>query len=185
MIPDWLPVKLIASPPSSRIARERRAIEIRSPADSSMSSSRRCGFGDTFFAIASSSSVVSPIAETTTTDVVSLRARPHDALRHTPELVDVGDAAAAASLDDDRHRLSIADGLPRASGACRAVTWMVEGGKRMTLRAFGLAVLLTLIASTPNLAQQAAAPRQPDVDLRAHAARCRRRHAQAREGRSQ
>jgi ribosomal protein L11 methylase PrmA len=33
----------------------------------------------------------------------------------------------------------------------------------MTLRAFGLAVLLTLIASTPNLAQQTAAPRQPDV----------------------
>ena len=40
---------------------------MRSPADSSMSSSRRCGFGDTFFAIASRSSVVSPIAETTTT----------------------------------------------------------------------------------------------------------------------
>jgi SAM-dependent methyltransferase len=33
----------------------------------------------------------------------------------------------------------------------------------MTLRAFGLAVLLTLIASMPNLAQQGAAPRQPDV----------------------
>ena len=31
MIPDWLPVKLMASPPSSRIAMESKAIEIRSP----------------------------------------------------------------------------------------------------------------------------------------------------------
>ena len=71
MIPDWLPVKLIASPPSSRMAIESSAIEIRSPADSSMSSSRRSGFGDTCLASASSSSVVSPIAETTTDDVVA------------------------------------------------------------------------------------------------------------------
>src|SRR5688572_19299120 len=67
MMPDWLPVKLMASPPSSRIASDRSAIEIRSPADSSMSSSRRSGFGDTVFAMVKSSSVVSPIAETTTT----------------------------------------------------------------------------------------------------------------------
>src|SRR6185436_5297711 len=51
----------------SRIAIDSSAIEIRSPAESSMSSSRRSGFGDTFFAIARRSSVVSPIAETTTT----------------------------------------------------------------------------------------------------------------------
>ena len=67
MMPDWLPVKLIASPPSSRIAIDSTAIEIRSPAVSSMSSSRRSGFGDTCLASARSSSVVSPIAETTTT----------------------------------------------------------------------------------------------------------------------
>src|SRR5262245_8429090 len=67
MMPDWLPVKLMASPPSSRIAIERSAIEIRSPAESSMSSSRRSGFGERLLASASSSSVVSPIAETTTT----------------------------------------------------------------------------------------------------------------------
>jgi hypothetical protein len=67
MIPDWLPVKLMASPPSSRMAIESSAIEMRSPADSSMSSSRRAGFGETCFAVASRSSVVSPIAETTTT----------------------------------------------------------------------------------------------------------------------
>ncbi len=67
MMPDWLPVKLIASPPSSRMAIDSSAIEIRSPAVSSMSSSRRSGFGDTCLARPSSSSVVSPIAETTTT----------------------------------------------------------------------------------------------------------------------
>ena len=33
----------------------------------------------------------------------------------------------------------------------------------MTRRAFGLAVLLAFVALTPTLAQQAAAPRQPDV----------------------
>jgi len=33
----------------------------------------------------------------------------------------------------------------------------------MTRRAFGLVVLLMLVASTSNLAQQTAAPRQPDV----------------------
>ena len=42
-------------------------IEIRSPAESSISSSRRSGSGESCLAIASSSSVVSPIAETTTT----------------------------------------------------------------------------------------------------------------------
>src|SRR5688572_19118539 len=73
MMPDWLPVKLIASPPSSRIAIDSSAIEIRSPADSSMSSSRRSGFAETRLARASSSSVVSPIADTTTT--TSLPAR--------------------------------------------------------------------------------------------------------------
>jgi hypothetical protein len=67
MMPDWLPVKLMASPPSSRIAIDSSAIEIRSPAESSMSSSRRSGLAETFFAIASRSSVVSPIADTTTT----------------------------------------------------------------------------------------------------------------------
>jgi hypothetical protein len=57
----------MASPPSSRIAIDSSAIEIRSPVVSSMSSSRRSGLADTCFASDSSSSVVSPIADTTTT----------------------------------------------------------------------------------------------------------------------
>src|SRR5262245_32959846 len=67
MMPDWLPVKLIDSPPSSRMAIARSAIDMRSPAVSSMSSSRRSGLGETVFASDRRSSVVSPIAETTTT----------------------------------------------------------------------------------------------------------------------
>jgi hypothetical protein len=40
-------------------------------------------------------------------DVVTLGAGSHDALRDTPELVDVCDAAAPVLLDDHRHGLSI------------------------------------------------------------------------------
>ena len=67
MMPDWLPVKLMASPPRSRIAIDSSAIEMRSPAESSMSSSRRSGLVETFLASVSRSSVVSPMAGTTTT----------------------------------------------------------------------------------------------------------------------
>ena len=67
MIPLCDPVKLTASTPRSCRAMPSSAMEIRSPAVSSMSSSRRCGSSVTFRASARSSSVVSPIAETTTT----------------------------------------------------------------------------------------------------------------------
>ncbi len=66
MIPACEPVNEIACRPRSMIAIESRAIEIRSPAVSSMSSSRSCGRSETFAARPSSSSVVLPIAETTT-----------------------------------------------------------------------------------------------------------------------
>jgi hypothetical protein len=49
------------------------AMEIRSPAVSSMSSSRGLGSGDTSLARSSSSSVVSPMAETTTTTSLPVR----------------------------------------------------------------------------------------------------------------
>ena len=66
MMPLWLPVKEMASPPSSRIAMESSAMAMRSPAERSMSSSRRAGLPDSRLAVARRSSVVSPIAETTT-----------------------------------------------------------------------------------------------------------------------
>src|SRR4051812_2162436 len=65
-MPACEPVNDTASRPRSLIAIERSAIEIRSPAVSSMSRSRGCGLGETSAASASRSSVVSPIAETTT-----------------------------------------------------------------------------------------------------------------------
>src|SRR5438128_8084099 len=65
-IPACDPVNETASLPRSLIAIDRSAIEIRSPAVSSMSRSRGCGLPETCVASSSSSSVVSPIAETTT-----------------------------------------------------------------------------------------------------------------------
>ncbi len=63
-----------ASAPSDSIAIATSALEIRSPAVSSMSSSRSGGAGLTCLARSSSSSVVSPIAEhTTTTSLPALR----------------------------------------------------------------------------------------------------------------
>ena len=65
--PAWLPVNDRAACPRLAIAIATSAIEIRSPAVSSMSSSRGGGSGLTCWARSRSSSVVSPIADTTTT----------------------------------------------------------------------------------------------------------------------
>ncbi len=65
--PACEPVKDRASKPRFAMAIATRAIEMRSPAVSSMSSSRPGGSGLTSSARSCSSSVVSPMAETTTT----------------------------------------------------------------------------------------------------------------------
>ena len=65
--PAWEPVNERALRPRLAIAIASSAIEIRSPAVSSMSSSRAGGSGLTCLARSSRSSVVSPIADTTTT----------------------------------------------------------------------------------------------------------------------
>jgi hypothetical protein len=88
---------------SSRIAIDSSAIEIRSPVVSSMSSSRRSGLADTCLASDSSSSVVSPIADTTTTTSCPARACASRA-RRPAAARDVGDARAAVFLDDDGHQ---------------------------------------------------------------------------------
>ena len=67
MMPAWLPVNDAASTPSSASAMHSSDIVIRSPAVSSMSSSRAGVTELTSSAIRMSSSVVLPIAETTTT----------------------------------------------------------------------------------------------------------------------
>ena len=67
MTPAWLPVNERALNPRSEIAMATSAIEIRSPAVISMSSSRGGGTGLTSRARSSRSSVESPIADTATT----------------------------------------------------------------------------------------------------------------------
>ena len=66
-IPACEPVSEIASWPRSLIAIAHSAQEIRSPVESSMSISRGSGVGETSSAIAISSSVVLPRAESTAT----------------------------------------------------------------------------------------------------------------------
>ena len=83
--PAWLPVNDRASWPRLPTAIASSAIEIRSPAVSSMSSSRGGGSGETCSARSISSSVVSPIAETTTT--TSLPARLASTIRWATRLM--------------------------------------------------------------------------------------------------
>ena len=66
-IPAWEPVREMARCPRSLIAIAHSAHEMRSPVDSSMSISRGSGKSETSSAIATSSSVVCPRAESTAT----------------------------------------------------------------------------------------------------------------------
>src|SRR6478672_3224357 len=88
--PAWLPVNDRASWPRFPIAIASSAIEMRSPAVSSMSSSRPAGSGETCSARSISSSVVSPIAETTTT--TSLPARFASRIRWATRLMPLASA---------------------------------------------------------------------------------------------
>ena len=67
IMPAWEPVKDWAEAPNLLMAMASSAIEMRSPADSSMSISRAGAESVTCPARSRSSSVVSPMAETTTT----------------------------------------------------------------------------------------------------------------------
>ena len=89
--PACEPVYERASYPRLWIAIASSAIEMRSPAVSSMSSSRPGGSGLTWWARSSSSSVVSPIAETTTHHVVAGLAGGDDALGDPLDALGVGD----------------------------------------------------------------------------------------------
>ena len=67
MIPAWVPVKRTARTPSSLITIDSSDTAMRSPVDSSMSISRGAGAGATSWAMATSSSVCLPRADTTAT----------------------------------------------------------------------------------------------------------------------
>ena len=122
MTPAWLPVKERASAPSWAMAMATRAMEIRSPDVRSMSSSRAGGAGVTCSARSSRSSVVSPMAETTTQ--TALPARWVSTMRRATRLIDSASATDdPVLLDDDAHiRLPVdavaglAEVYDRASG---------------------------------------------------------------------
>ncbi len=120
--PAWLPVNDRASWPRFPTAMASSAIEIRSPAVSSMSSSRGAGRGETSLARSISSSVVSPIAETTTT--TSLPDRLASAIRWATRLI----PAASATDDPPYFCTTIPTVLPRVSGMVRGSS--IASGRR-------------------------------------------------------
>ena len=105
--PACEPVNDRALWPRCAIAIASSAIEIRSPAVSSMSSSRGGGSGVTCSARSSSSSVVSPIAETTTTTSWPALLGGDDPLGDPLDAGRVGDRGAAVLLHDNAHRVSL------------------------------------------------------------------------------
>ena len=80
---------------------------MRSPAESSMSSSRRSGFGETCFA--SAEQLVGGLAHRgdDDDDVVAEALACASPARRPAGAADVGDARAAVLLDDDGHRSAI------------------------------------------------------------------------------
>ena len=118
MMPAWLPVNDAAGTPSSASAMHSSAIEIRSPAVSSMSSSRPGWTRLTSSASRMRSSVVLPIALTTTTTSSPARRGPGDVVGDGADPVGVADRGAAVLLDDDAHagQATASQAPPRADG---------------------------------------------------------------------
>ncbi len=119
-IPACEPVSEIARWPRSRIAIAHSAQEIRSPEDSSMSISRGSGAAETSSAIAISSSVVLPRAESTATTLRARLAPLHDPPRGALDPLGVRDGGAAELHDDDlRHARRIGAMVVGASNSNR------------------------------------------------------------------
>ena len=100
-IPACEPVSEIARWPRSLIAIAHSAQEMRSPVDSSMSISRGSGAAETSSAIAISSSVVLPRAESTATTRAPPSRLLDDAPRGALDALGVGDGGAAELHHDD------------------------------------------------------------------------------------
>ena len=103
MMPACEPVSERACMPWSWIAIASSAALIRSPAVSSMSSSRGGGSGETWRARSISSSVVSPIAEITTTTSWPCLLGGDDPLGDPLDAVSIGDRGAAVLLHYAAH----------------------------------------------------------------------------------
>ena len=124
-MPACEPVSEIARWPRSLIAIAHSAHEMRSPVESSMSISRGSGVGETSSAIAISSSVVLPRAESTaTTAVALLLARATMRLRGALDALGVGDGGAAELHDHGavHGRGSVGDAGASGCGA-RSGSW--------------------------------------------------------------
>ena len=154
------------------------AIEMRSPAVRSMSSSRPGGIGDTCSARSISSSVVSPMADTTTQTSWPGLAGFDDASRDSLDAGGIRDAGAAVLLDDESHDTSFpgptvrgtgADSLPRGPGApdihglrppARLVQWKSDSDLRASAPSSGLVVAsaLLLTGCTGSEPEPAASP---------------------------
>ena len=141
MTPAWLPVKERASWPRLAMAMASRAIEMRSPLVSSMSSSRPGGSGVTWFARSRSSSVVSPMAETTTTYRAAGLAGLDDPAGDTLDALRVrhggaavllhhqahGDTCSLDGTDIDRLGRDSLSGVPCHLDGLRTVRWAAQG----------------------------------------------------------
>ena len=103
-MPACEPVSEIASWPRSLIAIAASAQEMRSPVESSMSISRGCGRSETSWAIATSSSVVLPRADSTATTRAPVLGALDDALGGALDALGVGDGGAA---ELHHHRLRV------------------------------------------------------------------------------
>src|SRR5438093_617030 len=119
MMPACEPVKDTASWPSEWIAIASNAIEIRSPAVSSMSSSRPGGSREIFLASPRRSSVVSPIALTTTT--TALPCSRVDTTRRATRLMR---SASPTEVPPNFWTMRLMDGTPPRSRMAPA--WQVE-----------------------------------------------------------
>ena len=113
-IPACEPVSEIAWWPRSLIAIAHSAHEIRSPVESSMSISRGSGVGETSSAIAISSSVVLPRAESTATTRWPASRLVDDPPRGALDPLGVGDRGAA-ELHHDQARHGRQDDTARRS----------------------------------------------------------------------
>ena len=101
--PACEPVNDRACAPSDSMAIATSALEMRSPAVSSMSISRAGGAGQTCLARSSRSSVVSPMAETTTTTSLPCLLGLDDALGDAADPFGVRHRGSAVLLHDERH----------------------------------------------------------------------------------
>ena len=148
--PACEPVSEIASWPRSLITIAASAHEIRSPVESSMSISRGCGRSETSWAIAISSSVVLPRAESTATTRAPASAACDDPARGALDPLGVGDGRAAElhhhrlgnGAGHGRRRLAFALCPPDEQPPASVPALTLSAGARARARAPGSVVLV-------------------------------------------